>query len=351
MKALRYYDRGHIQIDDVPEPTLGQGELRVEIEWCGICGSDIHEYLGGPISVPVGAPHPFTGVQAPVTLGHEVSAVITEVGDGVDGFAEGERVTVEALLRDGDCQQCRTGNYNLCRNLHVYGYSWPGGGGFARVSVVPAYAAHKIPASIAPECAALVEPLAVGLHALRQADFRPGQDALVLGGGPIGLMVTLGLRARGARTIVVSEPSERRRRAALRAGADRAVDPLSEDLSAALAEVTGGGASVVFEVAGVPASWEAAMRSVRPHGTVCNVAAWEQPVTLNPNVLLFTEARLTGSLGYLGEFAEAIDLLADGRIDPSWMITRTIDLDDAVVDGFDAIVKDRDQFIKVLVHP
>jgi (R,R)-butanediol dehydrogenase/meso-butanediol dehydrogenase/diacetyl reductase len=351
MKALRYYDRGHIQLDDVPEPEVGPGELKVEIEWCGICGSDIHEYLGGPISVPVGAPHPYTGVQAPVTLGHEVSAVITEVGEGVDGFDTGERVTVEALLRDDECAQCQAGNHNMCSNLHVYGYSWPGGGGFARYSVIPAYATHKIPASVAPECAALVEPLAVGLHALKQAGFQAGQDALVLGGGPIGLMVTVGLKAAGARTIVVSEPSARRREAAVRAGADRAVDPVSEDLDAALAEVTGGKADVVFEVAGVPASWKSAMSSVRPHGTVCNVAAWEAPVSFNPNHLLFTEARLTGSLGYLGEFADAIALLSDGGLDPSWMVTRTVDLDHAVEDGFDAIVKDRDEFIKVLVRP
>jgi (R,R)-butanediol dehydrogenase/meso-butanediol dehydrogenase/diacetyl reductase len=349
MKALRYYDRGHIQLDDVPEPEVGPGELKVEIEWCGICGSDIHEYLGGPISVPVGAPHPYTGVQAPVILGHEVSAVITEVGEGVTGFSEGERVTVEALLRDHECPQCQDGNPNMCRNLHVYGYSWPGGGGFSRVSVIPAYATHKIPDSVPPERAALVEPLAVGLHALRRADFQAGQDALVLGAGPIGLMVTLGLRARGARTIVVSEVSERRREAAMRAGADRAVDPVNEDLAEALAEVTGGGAEVVFEVAGAPASWQAAMSSVRPHGTVCNVAAWEHPVTFNPNHLLFTEARLTGSLGYPYEFPEAIEML--GEVDASWMVTRTIGLDDVVSDGFDAIVKDRDQFVKVLVHP
>jgi (R,R)-butanediol dehydrogenase/meso-butanediol dehydrogenase/diacetyl reductase len=350
MRALRWHGKGDLRIDDVPEPVLAPGTVRVQVSCCGICGSDLHEYLGGPISIPECSPHPYTGVQAPVTLGHELGGTVIEVADDVVGIVVGDRVTTEGLLRCNDCAQCRAGRGNLCERLHVMGYSWPSGG-FAPVAVLPAYATHVLPEGVSLEEAALIEPFAVGLHAVRRANVGEGTTAVVFGAGPIGLMTVLALRGAGAGTVVVAEPSPTRREAALRAGADHAVDARDPDVAATLRSLVGGaGADVVFDVAGVDASFAGALSVVRPHGVVVNVAAWEKPTTIQPNDLLFSEAWLTGSLGYAGEFPEAIRLIDEGAVQLDWMISRRLPLEDAIEHGFDALAAGDDGLMKVLIQ-
>lgn len=349
MKALRWHGKGDLRIDDVPEPELAPGTVKVQVACCGICGSDLHEYLGGPISIPESAPHGLTGVQAPVTLGHELAGTVIEVADDVTGIRVGDRVTSEGLLRCNDCAQCRAGRGNMCERLHVLGYSWPSGG-FSPVAILPAYATYVLPDGVSDEAAALVEPFAVGLHAVRRSPVDADTRAVVFGAGPIGLMVVLALRGAGAGTIVVAEPSAARREAALRAGADHVVDARADDVVETLRSLTGGaGADVVYDVAGVDQTFAGALSVVRPHGVVVGVAAWERPTQIQPNDLLFSEAWLTGSLGYAGEFPEAIRLIDEGAVDLEWMISRRLGLDDAIEHGFDALAAGDDGLLKVLI--
>ena len=209
MKAARFHGPGDIRIDDVPEPTVGPGQVKVDVDWCGICGTDLHEYLDGPIFIPPkGAPHPLTGEEMPVVMGHEFAGVVAEVGDGVTTVKEGDRVAVEPYDVCGECAACRAGRYNICRKLGFVGLDGQQGG-FAERCVVDARWAHPL-GDIPTDLGALVEPLAVAYHAVRLSELQPGGTAAVFGSGPIGLVTTARSRPRARRG---SSSSSRRRSA------------------------------------------------------------------------------------------------------------------------------------------
>jgi (R,R)-butanediol dehydrogenase / meso-butanediol dehydrogenase / diacetyl reductase len=182
MKAARFHAREDVRIDDLPEPETREGAVKIKVDWCGICGTDLHEYLEGPIFTPAEAPHPLTGERNPVQLGHEFAGHVTEVGSGVTGFAEGDAVTVEPTLFCGQCAECRAGLTNLCPSLGFHGLSG-GGGGFAEYTAVPASMVRPL-GQVPTDLGALVEPLAVGLHAVRRSGVRIGESAVVFGAGP-----------------------------------------------------------------------------------------------------------------------------------------------------------------------
>ena len=186
MKAALWYKSGDIRIEDIPEPSPCAGDVKIKVKWCGICGSDLHEFTMGPIFIPVENPHPITQEVAPVIMGHEFSGEITEVGEGVTNLAVGDRVTVEPLIVCGECPACKAGHYNLCDKLGFHGLMG-GGGGLAEYTTFPARFVHKIPDTLSYEKAALVEPMSVGYHSLEVGGFRSGHVAVVAGAGPIGL--------------------------------------------------------------------------------------------------------------------------------------------------------------------
>ena len=157
MRAARFHGPGDIRIDDVPEPQVGPGQVKVDVDWCGICGTDLHEYLEGPIFIPPkGSPHPITGGEVPVTMGHEFAGVISEVGSGVAGVKEGDRVAVEPIYNCGKCPACTAGRYNICRSLGFVGLAGDQGG-FAEKCVVAARWAPPL-GDLPTDLGALVAP-------------------------------------------------------------------------------------------------------------------------------------------------------------------------------------------------
>ena len=187
MKAARWYKAGDVRVDDVPEPQIDDDyDVKIKLHWCGICGSDLHEYLGGPIFIPVGEPNPITHEVAPVILGHEFSGEVVEVAPGVTNVKPGDRVVVEPLDVDETCPACKEGLYNLCVHLGFHGLAGKGGG-FAEYTTFRHKFVHKIPDGLSFERAALVEPIAVGYHSLESGGFKPGMTAVVAGAGTIGL--------------------------------------------------------------------------------------------------------------------------------------------------------------------
>jgi len=352
MRALRFHGMRDLRLDEVPAPLLLPGAVRVVVESCGICGSDLDEYVAGPLAIPTAtAPHPLTGEHLPLTLGHEFAGTIIEVGDGVPSARIGERVAVNPLLADGTCEACRRGQPQLCAQLGFVGLSGRGGG-FAEEVVVAAEAAHQLPPNIATEIGALVEPLAVGWHAVALSGAREGDSAFVLGAGPIGLATVLGLRARGCATIVVSDPVAERRSVAGTLGATLIVDPAEEDATAAAMEVTDGqGVHATFDAAGVGDTLTIALTALRPSGIAVNLAVWKQPPTLDPMLLMLGEKRLVGSVAYDHDFPAVIDAIASGRIDPRPMITSRVGLEHAVERGFEPLAAATSSEIKVLVRP
>lgn len=352
MRALRFHGRRDLRIEDIPEPQVSDGTVKLKVDWCGICGSDLHEYSAGPIFIPTeDNPHPITGEHLPVVMGHELAGTVTEVGAGVDSVAPGDKIAVEPLIYDGECSACRMGNYNVCEKVGFHGLSG-GGGGLAEYTVVPAHMVHKLPDELDTEVGALVEPIAVGWHAVRQANFQPGQTALITGAGPIGAVTLLCLRAAGASWIAVSEVSHKRKELARELGADLVIDPRETDVAEAVREHTGGeGVDVALECSGVTPALDAAVASVKRHGTVCNVAIWEKPAELMPNDLIFSESALTSSLAYAHDYPAVLANLAKGRIDTSRLITDEIGLDEVVERGFEELLNNKDEHVKILVHP
>ncbi|KAK4994344.1 hypothetical protein LTR28_000908 [Elasticomyces elasticus] len=351
MKAVRFHGKEDLRLENIPKPKCGKGQIMVKPAWCGICGSDLHEYLGGPSICPT-TPHPITGECVPVTFGHEFSGVIEEVGEGVsDQFKVGGRVCVQPIIYDGTCGACQEGMINCCYSNGFVGLSgW--GGGMSEYCVLPEYAVVPLPDNISLEVGALVEPLSVGWHAVNASPFKAHDSVLILGGGPIGLAVIQALKARGADKIIVSEISPKRKEFAKMFGADYILDPTKDDIVARCRELCEGqGVHVVFDAAGVQAGLDAAIHAVRARGTIVNIAIWEKPCSIHPNDLVFKERKYIAVATYVkGDYQEVIAAISDGRMNPERMITKRIGMDEVVEGGFKALIKDKDNQVKILIR-
>lgn len=306
--------------------------------------------------------HPLAQEQKPFILGHEFGGVVAEVGAGVSRAAVGDVVAVRPSLYDGTCEACAQGIENLCRH-----WGWLGvhaSGGLAESVVVDEKLVFRVPAGVAPELAALVEPLAVGWHATRllpspspspsRGGGFPGPvdaNVLILGGGPIGCAVFLALTAQGFRNIVLSEISPARRDLVKRLGAEHVFSPADTDVVAKVKEMSGGwGAHAVFDCAGFPATLQTALEVLRPRGTIVNVALRKQPVTHDLNHYLFKEATLVGSHSYVeSDWEDVIRALGDGTLKPEAMITRKIGLPDMVEKGIKVLAAADTKDCKILI--
>ncbi|WP_407709154.1 2,3-butanediol dehydrogenase [Arthrobacter nitrophenolicus] len=351
MKAARFHGREDVRIEDIPEPELRAGAVKIDVAWCGICGSDLHEYLEGPIFVPApGHPHPLSHEEAPVTMGHEFSGTISQVGEGVDGLAVGDNVVVEPYFVDGTCDMCQAGSYHLCRQMGFIGLSG-GGGGLSETIVVDKRWVHPI-GDIPLDEAALIEPLSVAHHAVERSGVEAGDVALVGGSGPIGLLTAAVLKGLGVTTIV-SELSQARKEKATSSGvADHVLDPSREDVPARVLELTGGrGADVAFECAGVNAVLDTMLDAVRPGGVVVNVAIWGAPATVDMQKLVLKEIDLRGTIAYVRDHPAVIRMVQEGKVDLKPFITGRIALEGLVEQGFDTLINHKDTAVKVLVHP
>lgn len=311
------------------------GTVKIEISWCGICGTDIGEFVHGPHGIPVEQPHPLTHDVMPVVIGHELAGEVVELGDGVAGVGLGDRVVVEPLIRCGECAQCVAGRYNLCEVLAVHGLSG-GGGGFAEYTVVPDYTIHCLPDSMSYQTATLVEPLAVAVRAVSRAGVAPTNRVLVFGGGPIGLMVIAALKGVGVSEVVVIEPAPARRELALALGADSVHDVNWSEHNRERPGVDP--FDVVFDAAGIPAALDAAVSLTRRGGTLLCISRYKTPAQLDPNRLR-AEITLASTQAYCGEFPEVIEALASGQYDVEAAVTKQIELDDIVRDGFEALLQ------------
>lgn len=346
MKAAVYYGPNKVEVADVPEPAPTPGTVKLEVGFNGICGTDLHEYYAGPIFVPT-EPHPLTHQELPLTLGHEFSGVITEIGEGVTGWSEGDRVAVEPIYKCGQCPACRAGNYNICAQIGFHGLM--SDGGMAEYSVVPTSMLHRLPDNVSLQLGALVEPMSVAYHAATLGDAMPGDTAMVFGAGPIGIGLWFALRGRGIEDVFVVEPSETRRRAVEALGA-RTLDPTAVDVPTFIADHTAGKkADAVFDAAGVQPAIETALACVGARRPMVSVAIYEKPLTTPLLNLVMNESRIQGSLCYTGaDFEAVIALMAQGAYDTTGWVT-PIGLGEVIDEGFEALHAGTK--MKVLVDP
>ena len=346
MKALRWYKQKDLRLDNIDEPIAKKGEVKIRVEWCGICGSDLHEYTAGPIFIPAETPHPLTGEKAPIVMGHEFSGQVIEIGEGVTKVQVGDRVAVEPVYSCGECDACKQGKYNLCAKMGFYGLAG-GGGGFSEFTSVPEHMIHKLPETVSYEQGALVEPSAVALHAVRQSKLQVGDEVAVFGTGPIGLLVIEALKAAGAAKIYAVELSEQRRQKAEELGAI-AIDPNDGDVVEQIQKLTNGGVTVAFEVTGVPVVLTQAINSTKFNGETMIVSIFEKEAAIHPQNIVMKERTVTGIIGYRDVFPAVISLMAQGYFPADKLVTKRITLDEVIDEGFEGLLKERNH-IKILV--
>lgn len=349
MKAAVWYKAKDLRVEQVDEPTIkGDHDVKVKVAWCGICGSDLHEYAAGPIFIPVDAPHPISGGQAPIVMGHEFGGEVTEVGSKVTKVKPGDRVAIEPILAPNENGRYIDEKYNLTELLGFHGLSG-GGGGFSEYTVVGEHMAHKMPEGLSDEQAALVEPAAVGLHAVRQSSLKAGDTASVFGAGPIGLMVIDALKAAGASKIYAVEISDGRKRKAEQLGAI-VLDPSETDAVEEIHRLTGGGVDVAFEVTGIPKVLNQTMHSTRRGGETVVVSIWESEASFQPNDLVIQERTMKGIIAYRNIYPQVMQLMMQGYFSGENMITARIGIDDVVDKGFEALLNDKSH-VKIMVKP
>ena len=307
MKALVFEGPGRMALRDRPEPPPGPGDVVVEVQAAGICGSDVHGFTGQ------------TGRRTPgVVMGHEAAGVVVRVGSGVDSVRAGDRVALRSILACGSCDQCTVGRANTCRNRRGLGMSMDGA--YAELVLVPAALAVPIPDSVSFPAAALVEPLAVALHAVDAARARSGDRVLIAGAGTIGQLVLHALRADETFHIVVTDRSPHRLAAASHAGADATVLVSGDDVVPDILAATRGGADVAVDAVGIASALQQAVAAVRPGGRVICVGNSDPRIELPLQDLVSREVAIEGSYGFTAEFEQAIELMAAGRLDPTPLV-------------------------------
>jgi threonine dehydrogenase-like Zn-dependent dehydrogenase len=335
-------------VEDVPDPVPGPGQVLTKVLACGICGSDLHMLRHGAEQLRLGEelaesapPEPFKLItlvpSAPTVMGHEFCCEVVEAAAGCDNLKVGDVVVSVPVAFDPD-------------GLHAVGYSSRYPGGYAEAMVLNDVTGLRVPSGLSPRLAALTEPFAVGMHAVNKSRIAPGDAAIVLGCGPVGLAVIGALRLKGIGPIVATDFSPARRALAAGLGADEVVDPNETTAIAAWLRIDGVRPVVVFEAVGVPGMLDAAMRMVPRGSRIIVVGVCMQEDHIQPMAGIRGELSLQFVLGYEpDEFAQSLRAIADGAVDVAPVITGTVDLDG--VPGAFADLTHPDVHAKILVEP
>ncbi|MFK0333778.1 alcohol dehydrogenase catalytic domain-containing protein [Rhizobium sp. NPDC090275] len=351
MKAIRFHDRNDLRLEDVAAPgPLKPEEILLKPIVCGICGSDLHEYAHGPIGARRTA-HPFTGASMPQILGHEFSATVEAIGDGVTNVKVGDRVSIQPQMSPKD-HFGRKGWYQLSPEFAVVGFSWPWGG-MAQQAVVKDYNVFKVPDGVSDVQAALVEPAAVAVHAVDRAGISPGNSVLITGLGPIGALCAMAARAAGATTIFVSETNEQRL-SQIRDLVPEAIpiNPRHDDLVEIIRQKTieGLGVDASIECAGVEASVDGCIDATRPQGRIVQLALIPERVKTDLLKLVFKDIDLRGVIAYPTDiWPRVLELISSGRFPVERIVTSTVTMEQGISAGFDLLLDPSNREMKVLI--
>jgi L-iditol 2-dehydrogenase len=343
VKALVLEAPSQFSIEEVPDPIPGPGDALVEIESCGICGSDVHGFDGSS-----GRRIP------PIIMGHECAGTVAGLGDGVGGWTIGDRVTMDSMIYCGRCGFCTSGKTNLCDNRQILGVScdeFRKHGAFARYVTIPASLLVPLPDQVSFEHAAFAEPLGVCLHAVRLVNPAPGSTAVVVGTGMIGLLLLQVARAGGCERIIAVDLDPTKLDLALKLGASEAINPSDGDPVARILELTDGtGVDCAWEAVGATGPIDTAIRAVRKGGKVGLVGNVSATTEFPLQAVVTRELTLYGSCACTGEFGDAIDLIATGKVAVEPLISHRGRLED-VPDFFERLHRNEPGHLKIMIHP
>ncbi|VVT56519.1 uncharacterized protein SAPINGB_P005126 [Magnusiomyces paraingens] len=372
MKQVQLFGQQDLRITDsnTPPSLKTPNDVLIQVGFCGICGTDLHEYMAGPIFGPQpGEKHSHSGIELPLCMGHEFSGTVVQVGDNVTRTKPGDRVCVDvsyACREQGispPCYACKQGSPNACARLCLRGLS-ADNGGLSQYSVIAEHSVHVLPENVPLDIGAMVQPMSISWHAVRISGFKEGDTALVIGAGPIGIAAILALQGHGASQIIVSEPASIRRDQAIALGAQHALDPTSfasiEDNVARIRELTPPdyeGVDYVFDCGGVQATVDLGFGVLKMGGTVVNLAVWPQDktATFKPMAVTNREKRYMGSMGLTAlDMDQVLEAFATGKMSMDkarTMITSKIHLEEAIDKGFHQLLHHKDKHIKILIAP
>lgn len=340
MQALVYYGPEDLRLAEVADPRPTRGEALIRVKACGICGSDVHGYLG------------LTGRRIPpMVMGHEFAGQVVEVGDGVTGIAAGDRVSAYPVMFCGACAQCRQGNVHLCLNKKALGVL-DCSGAMAEYVSVPAKILFKLADHVSYEIGSLMEPLAVACRAVNHAGDLAGKTVVVVGGGTIGLLVTVLVKAKNPAKVIVSDLSDARLDVATQMGADRVVNPSRDKVDeVARIETNGVGADVAFEAVGATPTVQQTMACLRTGGTGVWVGNSAKMVDVNMQEIVTRELKVFGSFLYsFEEFGAVAGLLNAGKIDLAPIISLRAPMMEKGVELFARLAKNPGSLLKVILN-
>jgi L-iditol 2-dehydrogenase len=342
VKALLLSQYRQLEITEIPVPVPARDEVLVRVAACGICGSDVHGYDGSS-----GRRIP------PLVMGHEAAGTVAEAGADANGFAKGDRVTFDSTVYCGDCSNCQRGDVNLCNRRQVLGVScgdYRRNGAFAEFVVVPARIVHRLPDNLPFSEAALLEAVAVALHAVSLAPIQAGDSALVVGAGTIGLLLQQALAVAGCEPVFVADVDATRLRLSASLGATTILGS-GADLVHEILRLTGGvGVDIAIEAVGLNQTVNTAINSTRKAGSVVLVGNISPEVTLPLQTVVTRQIRLQGSCASAGEYPRAIELMSSGRINVKPLISAVAPLADGP-QWFERLYAREPNLMKVVLQP
>lgn len=318
MKAAVYHGPGDLRVEEVPVRKLKDNEVKIQVKYCGICGTDIHIFHGDGGCCDV---------TPPLVPGHEFSGVVAEVGAGVKAVKVGDRVTGDPNDMCGECYFCKNGMQHFCKNNIGIGTTVDGG--FAEYVIMREKQVYKVSDELSFIEAAMAEPISCCLHGIDLCNIKAGDTVLVMGGGPIGMIMMQLAKNAGASKVIMSEPVEEKREQALKLGATKTIDPLHEDVEAVLAEYCEN-VNVVIECVGNVHTQADAVRFAGKGATIMyfGLAAPEESFPIRPDDIFKKELHITSSYINPYSFERAIQILESGTVELESLITNVVPLDD-----------------------
>jgi L-iditol 2-dehydrogenase len=343
MKALVLEAYQTLVFKDIPEPNPGFKEVKIRIKAIGICGSDVHGYDGS------------TGRRIPpMIMGHESSGIIQQVGEGVDRWKKGDRVTFDSTIYDMDDWFSKQGHYNLSDNRRVLGVScneYKQDGAFAEYIILPEHVLYPIPENVSFEEASLTEPISVALHALNLSESKAGDRVMVVGAGIIGLMIIQVMKARGYQHIFAVDKDPEKLEMATNMGAEMCLNPEIDDITYAINQRTEfRGADCIFEAVGIQKTIDISFGSIRKGGTIVLVGNLTPEVNMPLQQIVTKQLKIQGSCAICGEYPEALKLLQEKKISTDMLISKIVPLSEGA-EWFDRLYTNEEGLLKVILTP